>query len=120
MSKMKTIGIIGGMGPMATVDLMKKVILATDAREDQDHIPILVDNNTNIPDRVPAEASGHPRQGREPAAGAHEVGEPPDGCRRGLPDYGLQYGALLPTAHAAEPPHPRHQHDRGDGGLLCA
>ena len=49
MSKMKTIGIIGGMGPMATVDLMKKVILATDAREDQDHIPILVDNNTNIP-----------------------------------------------------------------------
>lgn len=37
----KTIGIIGGMGPMATVDLMKKVILATDAREDQEHIPIL-------------------------------------------------------------------------------
>lgn len=54
MSKMKTIGIIGGMGPMATVDLMKKVILATDAREDQDHIPILVDNNTNIPDRTAA------------------------------------------------------------------
>ncbi len=51
---MKTIGIIGGMGPMATVDLMKKVILATDAREDQDHIPILVDNNTNIPDRTAA------------------------------------------------------------------
>ena len=50
----KTIGIIGGMGPMATVDLMKKVILATDAREDQDHIPILVDNNTNIPDRTAA------------------------------------------------------------------
>ena len=54
MSKMKTIGIIGGMGPMATVDLMKKVILATDAREDQDHIPILVDNNTDIPDRTAA------------------------------------------------------------------
>ena len=51
---MKTVGIIGGMGPMATVDLMKKIILATDAREDQDHIPILVDNNTNIPDRTAA------------------------------------------------------------------
>ena len=51
---MKTIGIIGGMGPMATVDLMKKVILATDAREDQEHIPMLVDNNTNIPDRTAA------------------------------------------------------------------
>lgn len=51
---MKTIGIIGGMGPMATVDLMQKVILATDAREDQEHIHILVDNNTNIPDRTAA------------------------------------------------------------------
>lgn len=51
---MKTIGIIGGMGPMATVDLMQKIILATDAREDQEHIPILVDNNTNIPDRTAA------------------------------------------------------------------
>ena len=51
---MKTIGIIGGMGPMATVDLMQKVILATDAQEDQEHIHILVDNNTNIPDRTAA------------------------------------------------------------------
>ena len=51
---MKTIGIIGGMGPMATVDLIQKIILATDAREDQEHIPILVDNNTNIPDRPAA------------------------------------------------------------------
>lgn len=51
---MKTIGIIGGMGPMATVDLMQKIILATDAREDQEHIHILVDNNTNIPDRTAA------------------------------------------------------------------
>ena len=51
---MKTIGIIGGMGPMATVDLMQKIIQATDAHEDQEHIPILVDNNTRIPDRTAA------------------------------------------------------------------
>ena len=51
---MKTIGIIGGMGPMATVDLMQKIIEATDAREDQEHIHILVDNNTAIPDRTAA------------------------------------------------------------------
>lgn len=51
---MKTIGIIGGMGPLATVDLMQKIILATDAHEDQEHIHILVDNNTNIPDRTAA------------------------------------------------------------------
>lgn len=50
----KTIGMIGGMGPMATVDLFKKIILATDAREDQEHIHILIDNNTNIPDRTAA------------------------------------------------------------------
>ena len=51
---MKTIGIIGGMGPMATVDLMQKIIQATDAHEDQEHIHILVDNNTDIPDRTAA------------------------------------------------------------------
>ena len=51
---MKTIGIIGGMGPMATVDLMQKIICATEAREDQEHIHILVDNNTNVPDRTAA------------------------------------------------------------------
>lgn len=48
----KTIGMIGGMGPMATVDLFKKIVLATDAREDQEHAHILIDNNTNIPDRT--------------------------------------------------------------------
>ena len=49
---MKTIGIMGGMGPMATVDLMKKIILATPARNDQEHIPMLVDNNSQVPDRT--------------------------------------------------------------------
>lgn len=51
---MKTIGIMGGMGPMATVDLMRKIILATPARTDQEHIPMLVDNNSQIPDRTRA------------------------------------------------------------------
>ncbi len=51
---MKTLGIIGGMGPMATVDLMRKIILSTDAKTDQEHIHILVDNNTQIPDRTAA------------------------------------------------------------------
>jgi len=48
---MKTIGIMGGMGPMATVDLMQKVIVATNAIKDQEHIHTVIDNNTNIPDR---------------------------------------------------------------------
>lgn len=51
---MKTIGIMGGMGPMATVDLMRKIILTTPAKTDQEHIPILVDNAPQIPDRTRA------------------------------------------------------------------
>ena len=51
---MKTIGIMGGMGPMATVDLMKKIILATPAKTDQEHVPIFVDNAPQIPDRTKA------------------------------------------------------------------
>ena len=48
----KSIGIIGGMGPMATCDLMKKIIENTDAACDQAHIRLYVDSNTNIPDRT--------------------------------------------------------------------
>lgn len=50
----KTIGIIGGMGPLATCDLMEKIIRHTDAACDQEHIRICVDSNTNIPDRTDA------------------------------------------------------------------
>lgn len=48
------IGIIGGMGPLATCDLMSKIIHFTDAKTDQEHIRICVDSNTNIPDRTEA------------------------------------------------------------------
>ena len=48
----KTIGIIGGMGPLATVDLFNKIVIHTDSNCDQEHIPILIDNNTQIPDRT--------------------------------------------------------------------
>ena len=50
----KTLGILGGMGPLATCDLMRKVIEHTDAACDQDNIHIVVDCNTNIPDRTKA------------------------------------------------------------------
>ena len=51
---MKTIGIIGGMGPAATCDLMQKLIALTDASCDQEHIHVLTDVNTSIPDRTAA------------------------------------------------------------------
>jgi len=49
---MKTIGILGGMGPLATADLFKKIITLTDASKDNEHIYIIVENNTKIPDRT--------------------------------------------------------------------
>lgn len=53
-NKQKTIGIIGGMGPMATADLFTKLIQMTDAACDADHIHILIDNNPKTPDRTGA------------------------------------------------------------------
>lgn len=47
--------IIGGMGPMATVDLLQKIIeKLQQPMKTQEHIHILVDNNTAIPDRTAA------------------------------------------------------------------
>ena len=54
----KIIGIIGGMGPLATADLFEKIIRATDAARDQDFPHVIVDCNTDIPDRTAAILSG--------------------------------------------------------------
>lgn len=54
----KSIGIIGGMGPLATVDLFRKIVEHTDADCDNGHIRIYIDNNTSIPDRTSAILSG--------------------------------------------------------------
>ena len=51
-------GIIGGMGPAATADLFTKIVAMTDASRDQEHIHILIDNNTDIPDRTAAILDG--------------------------------------------------------------
>ena len=48
----RTLGIIGGMGPLATANLFNKIVLKTEAKSDQDHIHILIDNNIAIPDRT--------------------------------------------------------------------
>jgi aspartate racemase len=48
----RIVGIIGGMGPEATVDLMRRVIAKTPARDDQDHIHLIVDSNPKIPSRI--------------------------------------------------------------------
>lgn len=50
----RTIGILGGMGPAATVDLFDRIVRATPARTDQEHIPMLIFSDTSIPDRSQA------------------------------------------------------------------
>lgn len=50
----KVIGIIGGMGPAATCDLMEKIIALTEASRDQEHLHMISDVNTAIPDRTAA------------------------------------------------------------------
>ncbi len=53
MSK-KVIGILGGMGPLATADLFQKITLHTAASCDQEHPRVCIDSNTNIADRTAA------------------------------------------------------------------
>ncbi len=56
---MKTLGVLGGMGPAATLDFLARLQAATPATRDQDHIRVLVDINPHIPDRnTDCEAAG--------------------------------------------------------------
>ena len=50
----KTIGILGGMGPLATADLYRKIIERTRADRDNEHIRVYIDGNAAIPDRTAA------------------------------------------------------------------
>ncbi|TVQ50001.1 MAG: amino acid racemase [Gammaproteobacteria bacterium] len=54
----KTIGVLGGMGPEATVEFMRRVIAATPADDDADHLRLLVDNNPKVPSRIRALIDG--------------------------------------------------------------
>jgi aspartate racemase len=48
------VGVLGGMGPEATVDFMSKVIALTPGEDDQDHVRLLVDQNPHVPNRQKA------------------------------------------------------------------
>jgi aspartate racemase len=50
----RIVGILGGMGPMSTVDLMRKVTEKTPVTKEQEHLRILVDSRPQIPDRTAA------------------------------------------------------------------
>jgi len=83
-------GVLGGMGPDATVDFMAKVIAATSAATDQDHARMLVDHNPKVPNRQTALLGDGEDPGPALAAMA-----------RGLQDAGADF-LVIPcnTAHA--------------------
>jgi aspartate racemase len=52
------IGVIGGMGPLATADFLHKVIAATPAEDDEQHVPLLISSDPRIPRRPAAILQG--------------------------------------------------------------
>lgn len=48
----KTLGIIGGVGPLATMFIGEMIVRRTAAETDQEHVNMLITNNTTIPDRT--------------------------------------------------------------------
>ena len=59
----KTVGVIGGLGPEATLDFFARVLKATPAARDQDHLRLIIDNNPWVPDRNAAIAGTGPSAG---------------------------------------------------------
>jgi aspartate racemase len=51
MTDTKTVGVIGGLGPLATLDFFERVLRRTRAVREQDHLRLIIDNNPNFPDR---------------------------------------------------------------------
>ncbi|OXS70664.1 aspartate racemase [Lysinibacillus sp. KCTC 33748] len=50
--KKQTLGIIGGVGPLATMFIGEMIVRRTKASKDQEHLHTIIDNDTNIPDRT--------------------------------------------------------------------
>ena len=86
----KILGVVGGLGPSATVDFMDKIIRNTPADKDQDHIRMIVDHDPKIPDRT----AGLLGEGPDPTAALDAA------CKR-LEAYGADLIAIpCNTAHA--------------------
>ncbi len=58
MNKNITIGVLGGMGPEATIAFYQKLTKLTPAKKDQEHVHLIIDSNPQIPDRTAHIVSG--------------------------------------------------------------
>jgi len=54
----KVVGIIGGMGPLATADFFLKLTRATPVKSERDHLHVIIESDPSIPDRTEAILSG--------------------------------------------------------------
>lgn len=50
--KPRVTGILGGMGPEATILLQQRVLATVQAKDDADHLPLLIDMNPQVPSRI--------------------------------------------------------------------
>jgi aspartate racemase len=67
---MRTVGVIGGLGPLATLDFFERVLKRTRAPREQDHVRLIIDNNTKVPDRNAYARGDGPSPGPALAASA--------------------------------------------------
>ena len=63
MKQCKIPGVLGGMGPEATVDFMSRLLRMNPAATDQEHLRLLIDHNPQIPNRHAAIAGKGPLVG---------------------------------------------------------
>jgi aspartate racemase len=59
----RTVGVLGGMGPAATLDFFQRVLGASNATRDSEHIRLMIDCNPFVPDRNAAVAGTGPSSG---------------------------------------------------------
>lgn len=57
---MRMLGVLGGMGPLASAEFMRVLTLETPAERDQDHIPTVLWSDPRVPDRTEARNHGGP------------------------------------------------------------
>ncbi|HUZ62869.1 MAG TPA: amino acid racemase [Acetobacteraceae bacterium] len=58
MDNPRILGVLGGMGPLASAQFMTRLTLLTPAERDQDHIPAILWSDPRVPDRVAAQRGG--------------------------------------------------------------
>jgi aspartate racemase len=54
----RMLGVLGGMGPLASAQFMARLTLLTPAERDQDHIPAVLWSDPRVPDRTAARLAG--------------------------------------------------------------